>query len=205
MNQSGVAQVMQCERCRGLLAPGSVVCPACGALVWRAELQRIADEAQRLEQAGNLPGAAMTWQQALPLLPPESQQYHHIYHRIGALAAAMGYAPAYAGAAGAPAAGPGYAQPGYAPPYGSYGYGHPPAHAPGPVARPVPPPDTWAMAILKTGGSMLISMVVYWMMFWLMFGEKLRTAAPGKVAEFAFYFSAGFVILILVHELGHSW
>ena len=188
MTQTGL---VQCERCGSFLAPGSVVCPNCGALVWRVELQRLAEEAQRLEQLGNLPAAAMTWQRALSLLPPQSQQYHHIYHHVGALAAAMGYPvapPAYAPAAAYGHPAPGYAQPPVA------------------LAPPGPkPPDTWPVAILKTGGSMLISMVIYWFLFVGLFADPSGAPLDGRIVSFAFYFALGFVVLILVHELGHSW
>jgi Zn-dependent protease len=53
-------------------------------------------------------------------------------------------------------------------------------YAPAPVKR-----ETWQTAIAKTGGSMLVCMFIY----------KQSWGAP---------FAVGFVLLILIHELGHS-
>jgi Zn-dependent protease len=61
-------------------------------------------------------------------------------------------------------------------------------------APPAPRNDTWGMALLKTGGSMLVSFVLYAMLF---------SAAWGATA--GLLFATGFVLLILVHELGHSF
>lgn len=67
-----------------------------------------------------------------------------------------------------------------------------------PVDREAPPPpprnDTWGAAVLKTGGSMLISILLYAMLF-----GQTRGLAYGML------FATGFVLLILVHELGHSF
>ena len=50
--------------------------------------------------------------------------------------------------------------------------------------RPESPPETWQSAVLKTGGSMALSMAIY--------------------AQFSdWQFAVGFVLLILIHELGH--
>jgi Zn-dependent protease len=59
---------------------------------------------------------------------------------------------------------------------------------------PAPRNDTWGAALLKTGGSMLVSFVLYAMLFSLKKGPT-----------FGVLFAAGFVLLILVHELGHSF
>ena len=56
--------------------------------------------------------------------------------------------------------------------------------------RVPPPPDTAGSALMKTGGSMLISILVYAMMF-------------GGLSILSLKFATGFVLLILVHELGH--
>src|SRR5687767_5548982 len=74
-----------CQRCGMVLFHGNLACPKCGALVYAAQLNDLAAEAQREEQANNPIRAAMIWQQALPLLPPDSQQYQSIAQRIGML------------------------------------------------------------------------------------------------------------------------
>jgi Zn-dependent protease len=67
-----------------------------------------------------------------------------------------------------------------------------------PVDREAPPPaprnDTFATALLKTGGSMLLSILVYAMLF----GQT-------RGLTYGLLFATGFVLLILVHELGHSF
>jgi Zn-dependent protease len=98
------------------------------------------------------------WRQALELLPLESEQYRMIYDRMRVLA---GAGHMYAGN-GQPAESG----------YGVYG-------------SPARAKDTWATALLKTGGSMIVSILFY---AYLM----------GNL-----YFAAGFVLLILVHEMGH--
>jgi Zn-dependent protease len=57
-----------------------------------------------------------------------------------------------------------------------------------PVAAALGPANTWSSAIVRTGGSMVVSMVVY------AYGLGLGWA-----------FAAGFVLLIWVHEMGHVW
>jgi Zn-dependent protease len=58
--------------------------------------------------------------------------------------------------------------------------------------RAVPPADTVGSALLKTGGSMLISILVYAGLFY-----------GGGSPVLALKFATGFVLLILIHELGH--
>ena len=148
---------LQCENCGAEVSTDALACANCGALIYRAELERLAAEAQRLEPY-NATAAAMTWQQVLRLLPPHSPQYQMIHQRVGALAA--GLSP--------------YVMPGEEPPL------------PPPQALPVRPPDPLPVAIAKTGGSMLVSILAYYLFF-----EDLGVAF-------------GFVLLILVHELGHT-
>ena len=145
---------LQCENCGADVSPDDLACPNCGALTYRAELERLAAEAQRLEPY-NVPAAAMTWQQVLRLLPPESPQYRMIQQRVGALAAGLSpYVP------------PGEQRP--------------------PQPRPLRPPDPLPVAVAKTAGSMVVSILAYY----LFSGD--------------FGFAFGIVLLILVHELGHT-
>jgi len=142
-----------------MLPMGTLTCPRCGDLVYRRTLWELSEAALATEPRDPA-RAAMLWQQCLPLLPHDAPQRTMIYQRISALSA--GFVPQ-----GPPTAADGRAPLGYEP-------------------RPAPPKrDTWATAIFKTGGSMLISILVYAVMF--------------QNLEFAF----GFVVLMLIHEMGH--
>lgn len=178
-----MTQVMAppCERCGWALDPYALACRNCGGLAHRAELQRLAAEATRLETIDPA-AAALCWRRCLSLLPREAGQYAAIYHRLAALSP------------------------------GSFGYAHDPharephtqdAHARGPAAGPgthpmrgpdsraAPPPDDPPLvAVLKTGGSMLVSILAYALFI------------SGDLAG-RLLFATGFVVLILVHELGH--
>src|SRR4051812_44664805 len=87
-----------CPRCGSSVIYGQLACPSCGALVYSQRLNEIAAEAQGWEHS-NPTQAAMVWQQALPLLPPDSQQYRMVAQRIGALT--TGLPAGYADASGA--------------------------------------------------------------------------------------------------------
>ena len=150
-----------------MLIHGTLVCPNCDALVYAQRLTDLSIEAQR-EEAANPVRAATIWQQALPLLPPESQQYQQIAQRIGMLTSRLQAAP--------PA-----------------GVGSGEVGAAEVAARPVPKNDPWPLALTKTLGSMLISIVVYTMLF-----------SGRQGLGFGLKFATGFVLLMLVHELGHS-
>jgi Zn-dependent protease len=134
-----------------------LVCPNCGLFVHLDQLQQISHEALQAEPI-NPPAAAAIWQRALELLPEDSPQYQMIRHRIGALAA--GFNP---GPLGAPSNSP------------SVGSNDAPGAADDPLG----------IALLKTIGSMAVSIAVY---AWY-FGSLV--------------FAFGFVLLMLVHELGH--
>lgn len=154
---AGAPAVFPCPRCGVPLEPGTLACPRCGELVYRQRLQQLANDALTLE-AADPARAAMIWREALSLLPQNSPQYASIYQRIGALSA--GFMPAGNGAAPAAL-----------------------DYQPRSAERRT---DTWPVALVKTGGSMLLSILVYGMMF----GGDFR-------------FALGFVLLILVHEMGH--
>jgi Zn-dependent protease len=151
-----------CERCGWMTEPYALACPRCGALTHRAELERLSAEAIQLEPVDPAASAAR-WRRCLELLPRDAAQYVAIYQRFVALIAA-----AQAGGGGAYAEYPGGAHAGYR-------------------AAPDDPP---LVAVLKTTGSMLLSILVYAMF------------VPGTLAG-RLLFATGFVVLILVHELGH--
>jgi Zn-dependent protease len=157
-----------------MLAHGQLACPRCGALVYAAELTRLADEAQREESGGNVIRAAMLWREAMQLLPPDSRQHHDIAQRVAMLTSHFARAAIARGSIATPADVPGAADPAN-------------------PARPVRPNDPWRVAVAKTAGSMLISIAVYAWMF-----------SSRQGWSFGIQFATGFVLLILIHELGHS-
>lgn len=162
-----------CQQCGQPLAPGQLVCPSCAALAYRPWLEQLAADATRLEQIGDYAGAAVRWRQCLDLLPPDSGQYQAIYARLGALTGGSGY--------------------GYAPAQ-PYGAGYAQSSAPhANLYQEAPRKDPWPIALTKTVGSMAINILVYWFLFYASFHD----------ARFAFGFAFGFVVLILVHEMGH--
>jgi Zn-dependent protease len=149
-----------CPRCGTVLPYGALACSQCGALIYTQRLNEIAAEAMR-EESGNPLQAATLWQQALPLLPSNSRQYHDVAARIGALSGQAGVAP---------------------PP----GIPLPPPGASASPPRAEPQSDPLGLAVLKTAGSMLLSIVVY-----------VRFTTLGWAG------ATGFTLLMLIHELGH--
>ena len=162
MTQTAAPATFPCPHCGSAIVPGDLVCTNCNTLVYAQRLNEIAAEATQYEQQGNNIHAAMLWQQALPLLPNNSPQYSAVAQHIGALTA------------GITAAG------GVANQQLNY------------QQRPQIHNDSLPLALAKTVGSMILSIIVYAWMFSTPYGLTFG-------AEFA----TGFVILILIHELGH--
>lgn len=163
----GATSTFPCPRCGNLLVYGQLACPRCLALVYSRELTQLANEAQGEEQQGNAIRAALLWRQALTMLPPDSQQYQAISQHLAQLTsqfATMAMSRAEDG----------------------------PAQA-GRATGAVKSNDPWRVAVAKTGGSMLLSIVVYAFMF-----------SGTRGWDFGLQFATGFVLLILIHELGHS-
>lgn len=135
-----------CPRCSAPIAPGELVCARCGGLIYRQHLEQLSAEAQRMEPI-NAGAAAALWQQALQLLPPDSQQFHAISQRLATLSSGMRPAP--------------------------------PRKAP-----PAPRRETAGTVLMKTIGSMALSVMVYWLFL-------------------GWAFALGLVLLIFIHEMGH--
>jgi Zn-dependent protease len=174
---AGTAAPTNCERCGRPLVAGELVCRNCGALVHRARLEQLAAEAMRAEAVNPLL-AAQIWRQCLPLLPAESHQSQMILARANALTAGAfgGSVPGGVAPGGYPpqASQPATGQPGTRR-AGILGY-----RAAGDETRG----ETWQSILLKTGGSMALSVALYSQMG-------------------GWSFAVGFVLLIFVHEMGH--
>lgn len=169
------AEQTLCERCGQTVEPDRLICPRCGGLVHERTLNDLAAQALEIERT-NPADAEAVWRRTLDLLPAQSPQHEQIRHRIAALAA--GWTPAPQASPGAPQASIGRVPFGAREiPTGNYRAG----------SRAVRPPDPPAVAIAKTLGSMLIAAVVY---YYYPFQHHIVIAV-------------GFVILMLVHEMGH--
>lgn len=147
-----------CPHCAAPLPTGGLVCHTCHRLVFEARLAALFQEAQRQEST-NPVLAAGTWRETLPLIPAGSNENRQIAARAAMLSGEISAVPQSAN------------QPAYL----DYA-------TPAPRERR---PETVATALLKTGGSMALSMYIY----------SLSLGRP---------FAIGFVLLILIHELGHT-
>jgi Zn-dependent protease len=77
--------IRNCQRCSRELAPGSLACDHCHALVHSEELEKLSGEAKALEANGDLRQAREKWLTALQLLPPTSTQAEWIKQHAQAL------------------------------------------------------------------------------------------------------------------------
>lgn len=84
---SGTA--VPCLKCGTAVAPGLLRCPACGALVFAVQLQRLAQAAENATSEGRLAEATHAWQEALHLLPADAGQRATIEERLQGIGARM--------------------------------------------------------------------------------------------------------------------
>lgn len=168
----------RCGQCGTELARSLLACPTCGRLVHADELRRLAAEAERATQAGDLVGALSAWRAAVDLLPPDSRQHDAISTRIADLSRQVDEA------SGAPAA---KQRPPWVARAGVFG-----------AALLLLWKFKFALGFLLTKGkflvlgltkgstffSMLLSLSVYW-------------------TAFGWRFALGIVASIYVHEMGH--
>ena len=87
-------QPLACPQCGTQIAPALLACPSCHHLVHSDALKRLAAEAERTAQAGDMSAALAAWRQALELLPPDSTQHKVISARILDLSRALDSQPA---------------------------------------------------------------------------------------------------------------
>jgi Zn-dependent protease len=78
-----------CPQCGTQIAPALLACPSCHRLVHADELKRLAAEAERTTQAGDVSAALTAWRQAVELLPPDSTQHQVVAARIAALSRSL--------------------------------------------------------------------------------------------------------------------
>src|SRR5258708_21867938 len=81
-------------KCGTQIAPALLACPSCKRLVHSDALKRLAAEAERTAQAGDMSAALATWREALELLPPDSSQHTIVSARILELSRALDGRPA---------------------------------------------------------------------------------------------------------------
>lgn len=74
-----------CMDCGGPIPPLALECPGCRSLVYKQRLTTLAEEAKRLETAGDWEAAKFTWRQALLLLPGDSAQARTIQTHMAGL------------------------------------------------------------------------------------------------------------------------
>lgn len=74
-----------CAKCGTQLPPHALACPACKALTNSEKLKELAATADQQATAGQLIEARDSWQRALDLLPPDSQQHSVIRERMSEL------------------------------------------------------------------------------------------------------------------------
>src|SRR5216683_3332289 len=165
---------MTCPQCGTALPDGGLSCPSCHALAHAGRLDALSAQARSASAAGDLAAARWNWEQALPLLPPDTTQYQTVRRKIAELASKLDAPPPK------------------------------PEHpvrkrlgALGVLGTALWKFKTIALLALTKGkllllgltklstlGSMLLSMGLYWSLY----GWK---------------FAVGFVLSIYVHEMGH--
>jgi Zn-dependent protease len=154
----------QCANCGSTLPRQALSCPSCHRLVHAARLAELAQQAGALE-AANPSEALRLWRDALALLPPDVKQAEAIRTKIAELSARTASVKP-----------------------------EPPAWAKrlGPIGAVLVLALTKGKFLLlglgkiKTLGTMLASMGLYWSLY-------------------GWRFAVGFILGIYIHEMGHVW
>ena len=73
--------VQRCRTCAQSLLPETLACPRCHSLVHEEQLEKLASDAKGLEAGSQFRAAREKWQEALALLPRDSQQAQWIRQR----------------------------------------------------------------------------------------------------------------------------
>jgi Zn-dependent protease len=74
--------IFNCPECSHYLAPGSLACPECNAIVYGGYLRTLAIQATEQEDAGEWLAARDTWRQGLDWVPEDTKQATAVHQRI---------------------------------------------------------------------------------------------------------------------------
>jgi Zn-dependent protease len=188
-----------------------LACPACARLVHSEELARLAAEAERAERDGDPEAAIAAWRRTLALLPGTAGQRARIGERIERLVGAPraartpGTAPATVATAAAPSTAAAPAPTAAPPPLPKPEHVHPAsAKKRGAVATAA----LFALAVLSKAKLVLVFALTKAKL--LLFGLTKITTLGTMAASLGVYwaawgwwFAAGLVGSIYVHEIGH--
>lgn len=75
----------RCPDCSTEVGPGLLSCPVCRRLVHSDELKRLAGEAARASETGNLSVELAAWRRMLELLPKDARQHEVVREKIDGL------------------------------------------------------------------------------------------------------------------------
>lgn len=168
-----------CDRCGTQLALSLLACPSCRRLVHAAELERLAADAEGAEQRGDLAESIARWETALALLPPDTRQHETLTRRLMALRVKSG-----------------------------------PANA-----TPTPEAPKWKAGAAGVGALALVLWKFKFVLVFLATKAKFLIFGLTKMstllsmfayfgvawARWGWFFAAGIVISIYIHEMGHVW
>ncbi|MCO5171641.1 MAG: site-2 protease family protein [Planctomycetes bacterium] len=175
-----------CPECGTHVAPTLLQCPGCRRLVHADELKRLAAEAEAAAARDELTVALAAWRQAQPLLPHGSRQAQAVAARVEDLVRRVD-----AGEGVAPAAPP--PEPAGPPRWGWGGV----VGGVGGVALLL-----WKFkalpAFLLTKGKLLLAGLTQWTTL-----ASMLLAFGVYWTVFGWWFAAGLVLSIYVHEMGH--
>jgi Zn-dependent protease len=156
----------------------ALACTQCGALVYDAELKRLAAEAEEASTGGDAQGALARWREAIALVPPAAPQHALIMERVNELnaQARLRMTPELEQASKKP--------PGWLAGLGTFGL--------------ILWKFKFLLLFLLTKGKLLlfgltklstfVSMFAAFGVYWMLWGWQ---------------FALGFVLMIYVHEMGH--
>ncbi len=85
MSPTDLPIVRACPNCGRELPLGALACPHCHTLIYRAELDALAQEARALEQQKRNGEAREAWNRSLAMLPHDSKQAEWVRDRMRAL------------------------------------------------------------------------------------------------------------------------
>ncbi len=169
-----------CPSCQTELSPTALFCPACQALVHAERLRGLNTRAEAAKDRGELAEARNAWREALDLVPSGSRQHEALRERVAAMTDALGGSAS--GAAPRPA----------------------PSSRGGAIGA-----GLTAMALLAWNAKTVLLLLGTKGKFLLLGLTKAKTLVSMAAflavywALFGWWFAAGIVASIYVHEIGH--